>query len=91
MTATSPRQSHGSDATPATLSGVVTFAQESRFKLREVPGGAFRMIVLAHGAGIEPDDLPGLVGSTIGVEVEPSVPGGHLIARRVTVPAAGRG
>lgn len=91
MTATSPRKTQNPRPIPATISGVVTMAQESRFKLRQVPGEAFRMMVLAQGAGLEPDDLSELVGSTVSVEVEPSVPGAHLIARRVTIVAPGRG
>jgi hypothetical protein len=52
------------------LAGSLAFALEGRFKLWIGHENRFSLCVLAHDAGIEPEDLTGLVGRQIRVDGE---------------------
>jgi hypothetical protein len=52
----------------ATVSGVVTVAQENRFQLALDEGGT-RLFIVAHDAGIEPDQLAALQAKQTHVSV----------------------
>ncbi len=62
----------------ATVSGVVTIAQENRFQLA-LDGGGTRIFVLGHDVGIDPDQLAVLQAKQSRVSVT-FRPIGELIA-----------
>ena len=52
--------------------GVMTVVQEGRFQLRG-DDGRTRLYILGHGATLEPQDLPGLLGAHLSVRGQAAV------------------